>query len=237
MIQPMSQSSQMTSSPMGLHQTALGKADAEQSGHVSVCILLDPLQRLIPLILPSLILDTLSLFPRTLYFPVFPPISLAGGYQSLLLPHGPPHLNIRVSQSSVLGLSSKFGISTSLTAFNTINILTSPKFSWLAEASLLDSTLFFWPRSIRDLSSPTRDDQTHALCRGSADSQPLDHQGNPWIPHSVSKFLCNISSWMSQRYLNYNMFKPELLTFLSIWVLPPAFPNSVNGDSLLSYSG
>lgn len=79
----------MTSSPMGLHQTALGKADAERSGHVSVCILLDPLQRLIHLILPSLVLDTLSLFPRTLYFPGFPPISLAGAYQSLLLPRGP----------------------------------------------------------------------------------------------------------------------------------------------------
>lgn len=78
MIQPMSQYSANDLISNGLHQTALGKADAERSGHVSVCILLDPLQRLIRLILPSLVLDTLSLFPRTLYFPGFPPILLAG---------------------------------------------------------------------------------------------------------------------------------------------------------------
>ena len=37
---------------------------------------------------------------------------------------------------------------------------------------------FFW-HVMWDLNSPTRE-QTHTTCGGSTESQPLDHQGNPW---------------------------------------------------------
>ena len=48
----------------------------------------------------------------------------------------------------------------------------------------LDPNFFFFffatPRSLWDLSSPTRD-RTQALGSESAEFQPLDHQGIPWI--------------------------------------------------------
>ena len=46
----------------------------------------------------------------------------------------------------------------------------------------LSLSLFFLavPRSMRELSSPVRD-QTRAPCSGSAESEPLDHQGIPSI--------------------------------------------------------
>ena len=44
---------------------------------------------------------------------------------------------------------------------------------------IIDSfLLFFWLRPVACLSSPTRD-QTHTPYIGSAESQPLDHQGSP----------------------------------------------------------
>ena len=61
------------------------------------------------------------------------------------------------------------------------------------------------PRSMRDLSSLTRD-RTHTSCIGSTESQPLEHQGSPetltdkrWESNSQEE---NIYIFSSQRNTN-----------------------------------
>ena len=47
---------------------------------------------------------------------------------------------------------------------------------------------------MQDLSSPTRD-RTLTLCIGSAESQPLDHQGSVWIFFFLAVLCLRCCTW------------------------------------------
>lgn len=56
--------------------------------------------------------------------------------------------------------------------------------------SILFYDLVFWPQSMWDLSSQSRD-QTWASCSGSVEFQPLDHQKSPQ-PKSILNETLNV---------------------------------------------